>query len=78
MLCSRGVLFQHALQVVSQYALQWGDACCQVGGGVEPPPKADGYCCGWYASYWNAFLLPNLCVYEIVDFLSVMSVMFLE
>ena len=18
-------------------------------------PSADGYCCGWYASYWNAF-----------------------
>ena len=22
-----------------------------------PPPSADGYCCGQYASYWNAFLL---------------------
>ena len=22
-----------------------------------PLPPADGYCCGWYASYWNAFLL---------------------
>ena len=21
-----------------------------------PPPPADGYCCGQYASYWNAFL----------------------
>ena len=21
-----------------------------------PPPAADGYCCGRYASYWNAFL----------------------
>ena len=20
------------------------------------PPPADSYCCGWYASYWNAFL----------------------
>ena len=20
-------------------------------------PLADGYCCGWYASYWNVFLL---------------------
>ena len=31
-------------------------------GGVEtpPPPKADGYCCGRYASYWNAFLFNNL------------------
>ena len=24
--------------------------------GPGAPPKADGYCCGWYASYWNAFL----------------------
>ena len=23
------------------------------------PPPADGYCCGWYASYWNAFLLQD-------------------
>ena len=22
-----------------------------------PPPPADGYCCGRYASYWNAFFL---------------------
>ena len=28
------------------------------GGGGDPPP-ADGYCCGRYASYWNAFLLMN-------------------
>ena len=26
------------------------------GGGWRPPPKADGYCCGRYASYSNAFL----------------------
>ena len=26
-----------------------------------PPPPADGYCCGWYASYWNAFLLYIIC-----------------
>ena len=26
------------------------------GGCGDPPPKADGYCCGRYASYWNAFL----------------------
>ena len=25
--------------------------------GRHPPPPADGYCCGRYASYWNAFLL---------------------
>ena len=27
-------------------------------GQTPPPPPADGYCCGWYASYWNVFLLP--------------------
>ena len=32
---------------VSQHALRQ----------TPPPPKADGYCCGWYVSYWNAFLL---------------------
>ena len=25
--------------------------------GPAPPPTPDGYCCGRYASYWNAFLL---------------------
>ena len=23
---------------------------------LRQTPPADGYCCGWYASYWNAFL----------------------
>ena len=32
-----------------------GDACSV--GGV---PGGDGYCCRWYASYWNAFLLSKL------------------
>ena len=26
----------------------------------HPPPRRDGYCCGRYASYWNAFLLKLL------------------
>ena len=26
------------------------------GGSALPPPGRDGYCCGRYASYWNAFL----------------------
>ena len=26
------------------------------GGCGDPPLEADGYCCGRYASYWNAFL----------------------
>ena len=41
-------------------AWSWGDAW-PVGaawswGGVETPSR-DGYCCGRYASYWNAYLL---------------------
>ena len=32
------------------------------------PPPADGYCCGRYASYWNAFLLSTVtilaCLYQ--------------
>ena len=27
---------------------------------VETPPPQDGYCCGRYASYWNAFLFITL------------------
>ena len=44
-----------------------GPGGCLLGGGLvlggsgpgyveTPPPQADGYCCGRYASYWNAFL----------------------
>ena len=35
--------------------LLWGRGACS-GGGVGGDPPADGYCCGRYASYWNAFL----------------------
>ena len=31
-------------------------------GGWRTPPKADGYWCGRYASYWNAFLLQYIFV----------------
>ena len=24
---------------------------------METPTPLDGYCCRWYATYWNAFLL---------------------
>ena len=37
--------------------------------GQTPPAKANGYCCGWYASYWNAFLLLKS-LSNIVRFLS--------
>ena len=33
----------------------WGGGCL-----VETPPR-DGYCCGRYASYWNAFLFFSVC-----------------
>ena len=42
---SRGGLQAHTWGCVSQHALR------QI-----PPPPADGYCCGRYASYWNAVL----------------------
>ena len=31
-----------------RHPLLWADT-------PAPPPSADGYCCGRYASYWNAF-----------------------
>ena len=94
----RGVVSQHALQVVSQHALQQGvvsQHALQVsrpkprGGslgvwpeGVSRPPPRGGlqahnqgvsqhalrqtspnsYCCGWYTSYWNAFLYVHIYV----------------
>ena len=33
-----------------------GGTCSGGGACLETPLKADGYCCGRYASYWNAFL----------------------
>ena len=33
----------------------WSGGCLVWGCLVETPPQ-DGYCCGWYTSYWNAFL----------------------
>ena len=39
---------------VSQYALRQT---------TPPPPPADGYCCGQYASYWNAFLFLSMYSY---------------
>ena len=45
-------------------ACSWGGACSggsvlgvPAPGGMETPVQADGYCCGRYACYWNAFLL---------------------
>ena len=31
-------------------------------GGVPGGDPPDGYCCGRYASFWNAFLLVNVLV----------------
>ena len=47
---------------VSQHALgqtpPWADISQHALGQTLPPLQADGYCCGWYTSYWNSFLLP--------------------
>ena len=54
--CSRGVCSQGVCSqggwLVSQHALR------------QTPPGRDGYCCGWYASYWNAFLLRFLFLFQ--------------
>ena len=80
------VLSQHALQ---QGVCSQGGACSRgstprggllPGGSAprvcvygDPPAKAAGYCCGWYASYWNAFLLiyilPYTAQWRIQEFL---------
>ena len=36
--------------------------CLLPGGGCGDPLKADGYCCGRYAYYWNAFLFLGMFV----------------
>ena len=32
---------------------------------LPPPPAADGYCCGRYTSYWNAFLFHKVSVASV-------------
>ena len=63
------VVSQHALQQVSR-GVPAAEGCLLLGGsaagGVSAPrgclveTPRDGYCCGRYASYWNAFLLISL------------------
>ena len=46
---------------VSQHALgQTSSLCIPVYIGADTPLPPDGHCSGWYASYWNAFLLSNI------------------
>ena len=49
-----------------------GPGGCLVRGGVETPP--DGYCCGRYASYWNAFFY--ISVYVLITCICAQSVNF--
>ena len=54
---------------VSQHALR-----------QTPPPPADGYCCGRYASYWNALLF-NFSIswnFEIIDIIVPLWALFQE
>ena len=51
--CSRGCLLQGWVPALGQCLLQVGSA--PGGWGCGDPPH-DGYCWGWYTSYWNAFL----------------------
>ena len=50
--------------VCQLFCSQWGGSAPVHAGTHHPPlgrhpPTADGYCCGRYASYWNAFLVLN-------------------
>ena len=49
----QGVVSQHALQV--SRPTPKGRLRGSGPGPAPPPPPADGYCFGWYASYWNTF-----------------------
>ena len=65
--CSRGGLLQEG-------ACFWGGVCsrgaCSEGVCVETPlTKADSYCCGRYASYWNAFLLIGRNLLDVTELL---------
>ena len=57
--CSRGSPGPHPGESPGP---RWGVSRPMSGGCIPAyteaatPPPPDGYCCGWYASYWNAFL----------------------
>ena len=46
--CSRGVPGPRGVPAL--------EGACSGGGCLVETPAPDGYCCGQYASYWNAFL----------------------
>ena len=55
--CSRGGACSWGVPVPRGVPPPRGPAPKGVCGGDPLPRPADGYCCGQYASYWNAFLL---------------------
>ena len=63
-LAAGGVLSQHALQQGVPGPGGFVPRGCLLGGllpgGAWWAPTPDGYCCRWYASYWNAFLLDKV------------------
>ena len=40
-----------------------------------PAPRADGYCCGRYTSYWNAFLFRIMYIFALLDLVSCIKVL---
>ena len=53
-------MFLHLSVILSTWGAVCPCACWDTSPGRHPPtPPRDGYCCGLYASYWNAFLLHN-------------------
>ena len=55
--CSGGGLVLRGVSCPGRCLVPGG--CLLLGGPGGDTPR-DGYCCGWYASYWNAFLCLNV------------------
>ena len=43
-----------------------GGACIASGMHGRGHGRRDGHCSGWYASYWNAFLLNNFFLKDVI------------
>ena len=78
--CSRGVLGPGGVSarggLLPGGAWSWGDVCSRRIGipacteaDTPCPPRRDGYCCGWYTSYCNAFLFWSFFPLELHEIL---------
>ena len=59
------------LHLSLSHSVQGGDVypsvCWDTPAQADPPPiAADGYCCGRYTSYWNAFLFSRIFLQKVL------------